>query len=425
MRFQQYTAPVQAKGVEDTAFYRYHVLSSLNEVGGDPGRFGRTVAEFHAASADRRQHWPGEMLATTTHDTKRSEDARARINVLSEMPEAWQVAVTRWRRLNAENRNRLVGSQAPDANDEYLFYQALVGAWPADRDDAPLPSHAPPDLVGRLGAFMQKAIREAKVHTSWITPNPDYETAVARFVQRTLTGRTAPAFLASFVPFARRVAVAGMLNSLSQLVLKIASPGVADFYQGTELWDLSLVDPDNRRPVDFAHRARLMQELQPWLAATDVDSDPSSPPDTTRAAAISAMLDEWPDGRIKLFVTALGMRLRRARPDLFLEGTYEPLAAEGPGARHVVAFARRLGEHALIVIAPRLTTQIGDRGRLVPRGREAWNDTTLQLPAPLAGCRFRDLIAGAFFSSTMAAGRASLPLELVLERFPVALLWGR
>jgi (1->4)-alpha-D-glucan 1-alpha-D-glucosylmutase len=423
MRFQQYTAPVQAKGVEDTAFYRYHVLSSLNEVGGDPRRFGRTTAEFHAANAERRQHWPGDMLATTTHDTKRSEDARARINVLSEMPEAWQIAVARWRRLNAGNRTRLVGIQAPDANDEYLFYQALVGAWPAERPDDPLPDQAPPDLVARLSAFMLKAIREAKLHTSWITPSPDYEGAVARFVERTLTGRTAPAFCASFVPFVRRVANAGAINSLSQLALKIASPGVADFYQGTELWDLSLVDPDNRRPVDFAHRRRLLQELEPWLAATDVQSGPGAP-DPDGSKAVATMLGEWPDGRIKLLLTAIGMRLRRARPDLFREGSYEPLSAEGPAARHVVAFARQLGSHALVVAVPRFVTQILWDGEHTERGPEVWGQTTLQLPASLATQTFRDLVTGASHGPSQEnAGRASLPLQRVFDSCPVSLMW--
>lgn len=425
MRFQQYTAPVQAKGVEDTAFYRYHVLSSLNEVGGDPGRFGRTVDEFHAAGAHRLRHWPLEMLATTTHDTKRSEDARARINVLSEMPDAWQNAVTQWRRLNARHRGRLGGAHAPDVNDEYFFYQALAGAWPTERFDDPLPNQAPPDLLSRLGAFMQKAIREAKLHTSWITPNPDYEAAVARFVEHTLTGPTAPAFLASFVPFVRRVAAAGMYNSLSQLVLKIASPGVADFYQGTELWDLSLVDPDNRRPVNFDHRTRLLHDLHPWLAAADVDADASNVSGPAQAAAVTSLLEEWPDGRIKLFITALGMRLRRARPDLFQEGTYQPMAAEGPHARHVVAFARQQGPDTLVVVAPRLTTQLPGSERQGPRGHEAWGDTSLQLPASLSNGVCRDLISGARFPLSAATGvQVSVPLAQLLGTCPVALLWA-
>jgi (1->4)-alpha-D-glucan 1-alpha-D-glucosylmutase len=422
MRFQQYTAPVQAKGVEDTAFYRYHLLASLNEVGGDPGRFGRSVAEFHTATAHRRRHWPREMLATTTHDTKRSEDARARINVLSERPDLWQSSVARWRRLNRSNRSRLARNQAPDANDEYLFYQALVGAWPAERIGDPIGDRAAADLVERLGDFMRKAIREAKLHTSWITPNLEYEAAVARFVERTLTGRTAPAFLASFVPFVRHVATAGMYNSLSQLVLKIASPGVADFYQGTELWDLSLVDPDNRRPVDFDRRSSLLKQLQPWLDTAVADPQRDSVA-RERLGGLSAMLEEWPEGRLKLLVTAIGMRLRRARPALFLDGTYEPLEAVGPRSSHVVAFARRLGADVLIVVAPRLTTQIPWHDGRVPCGSTAWDSTTLHLPADTADCAWRELITGARLSpSRSGTGFGALPLERVLESCPVALL---
>lgn len=420
MRFQQYTAPVQAKGVEDTAFYRYHLLASLNEVGGDPGRFGRTVAEFHAANAERRQRWPGEMLATTTHDTKRSEDARARINVLSEMPEAWQAAVTKWRRLNAPNRARLGGSQAPDANDEYLFYQALLGAWPAEQPGEPLPDRAPLDLVTRLTAYMDKAIKEAKVHTSWITPNRAYESAVAQFIDRTLTGRTAPAFLAAFLPFARPVFAAGMTNSLAQLILKIASPGVPDFYQGTELWDFSLVDPDNRRPVDFARRREMLRGLEPMLTSLDLATAPAS----AGNSPITAMLDEWPTGRIKMFLTALGMRLRRAQPGLFLAGSYDPLESEGARAGHLVAFARQHEQRALIAVAPRLTTTLTGGGSELPLGSQAWGDTVIRVPASLSSRRFRNLVTGATMTTAPTAGRAGLPLSQVLDACPVALLWA-
>jgi (1->4)-alpha-D-glucan 1-alpha-D-glucosylmutase len=380
------------------------------------------VAEFHAANAERLACWPAEMLATTTHDTKRSEDARARINVLSEGPAAWQAAVARWRRLNAANRTRIAGSQAPDANDEYLFYQTLIGAWPAERHGSPLPDRAPADLVARLRAYMDKAIKEAKVRTSWITPNAAYESATAQFIERTLAGRTAAAFLAAFLPFARRVFAAGMVNSLAQLALKIASPGVPDFYQGTELWDLSLVDPDNRRPVDFAHRRRLLHDLEPLLAQVGPDAPA---PAGAAHTAIAALLDEWPDGRIKLFLTALGMRLRRAHPELFLSGTYHPMTADGPRAAHLVAFARQHGAHILMVIAPRLTTQITLDGRLLPLGHASWGDSALHLPEPWAHRTFRDLVTGTRFApSGAAAGPRALRLDGVLATCPVALLWA-
>lgn len=421
MRFQQYTAPVQAKGVEDTAFYRYHVLDSLNEVGGDPGRFGRTVAEFHEANAGRRRRWPGEMLATTTHDTKRSEDARARINVLSEVPEEWQGAVSRWRRLNAANRSRVAGGHAPDANDEYLFYQTLVGAWPMDRLHGPTPPQAPADLVSRIGAYMHKAIKEAKLHTSWITPNDEYEGAVARFVERSLSGRTAPAFLASFVPFLERIAAAGMTNALAQLVLKIASPGVPDIYQGTELWDLSLVDPDNRRPVDWVARRRTLEALEPWLARAAGDAA-AREDDRTLADEVGRMLASWPDGRVKTFVTACGLRLRRTHPALFLEGDYVPLTATGANAEHVVAFARQSDRHALVAIVPRLTTRVpAGRGGL-PTGVAAWGDTAVHLPAGVAGLAFRDVLTG--MRRAPSDGGPTLLLGRILDDCPVALLWG-
>jgi (1->4)-alpha-D-glucan 1-alpha-D-glucosylmutase len=422
MRFQQCTAPVQAKGIEDTAFYRYHVLASLNEVGGDPGRFGRTTDEFHAANLERQKRWPMEMLATTTHDTKRSEDARARINVLSEIPEEWQHIIARWTRLNAQNRTRLADGPAPAANDAYLFYQALVGAWPAEALDAGPVAQMPSDFVERLVTYMNKAIKEAKTHTSWITENREYELGVSRFVEQTLAGPRAAAFFASFVPFIRRIASHGMINSLAQLVLKIASPGVADFYQGTELWDLSLVDPDNRRPVDYGHRHRLLQELEPWLALTTIDAAPADD-DAALADAVARLLEKWPDGRIKLFVTACGIRLRRARRALFLRGDYLPLSTEGPRGRHLIACARRFGTDVLVTVAPRLTTHLVGGMRL-PLGRETWADTYLNLPDEWAHRRFRHLLTGERVVASKQAAGGALPVWRALRTCPVALLWA-
>jgi len=410
MRFQQYTAPVQAKGVEDTAFYRYHVLASLCEVGGDPGRFGRTVAEFHEGNLHRRRQWPEGMLATTTHDTKRSEDARARINAISELSEVWHPEVARWRRLNAPNRTRLAGNQAPDANDEYLFYQTLAGTWPLAADTV-VASTASPDLVARVTAYMHKAIKEAKLHTSWITPNTEYEGAVTRFVERSLTGRTAPAFLASFVPLVRRLATAGLMNSLAQLVLKLASPGVPDIYQGTELWDFSLVDPDNRRPVDFAARRQALEQLQPWLAAMDhAQAGPQ------QAAAVAALLASWPDGRIKLYLTAVGLRLRRTAGDVWVSGDYQALAAIGAARDHVVAFARSNGRRAGLAVVPRLTARSAGPGP--PASGGLWGETALELPEALAGRRFVNEVTGEVVT---AAGRR-LAVGRVLSTCPVALL---
>lgn len=413
-RFQQYTAPVQAKGVEDTAFYRYHALTSLNEVGGDPAHFGRSVEHFHQANRARQEQWPGGMLSTTTHDTKRSEDARSRITAISELADSWQHEVTRWRRVNAPNRTRLAGGQAPDPNDEYLFYQALLATWPVDQvsGDTPVaPATAPPDVVARLTAYMHKALKEAKLNTSWITPNVDYEAATARFIERTLSGRTAPIFLAHFVPFAERAARAGMMNSLAQLVLKLASPGVPDFYQGTELWDLSLVDPDNRRPVDFDLRRRYLIEMAPLL---EVDTEAA--PAADRARLTAEWLASWPDGRIKMYLTALGLRARRTWPDLFQAGDYVPLAVEGAAAAHVVAFARQHGGRVLLAVAPRVGTALA--GGALPIGPEVWGATAVVLSGTTTRHEYRNLVTGARVPA--AGGR--LLLADVFAVCPVALL---
>ncbi|QEL16615.1 malto-oligosyltrehalose synthase [Limnoglobus roseus] len=414
MKFQQYTGPLQAKGVEDTSFYRYNVLASLNEVGGDPQRFGGTVVQFHQANQARRERSPRGMLATATHDTKRGEDARARLNVLSEVPVTWGKRVRRWAALNADCRTPVEGSPAPDANDEYLFYQALLGSWPAGRTEAT----APPDLVERLQAYMAKATREAKVHTSWITPNEGYDQAVTRFVGECLTGPGSRAFLARFLPFHRRVAHAGMVNSLAQLVLKIASPGVPDFFQGTELWEFSLVDPDNRRPVDYAHRAALLTELEPWL------NDESPRPSTEQTAAVAGWLADWPDGRIKLFVTACGMRLRRRSPELFLSGDYVPIPAEGDRADHVIAFARRFAGEWVIAVVPRWTLALTGPRPGLPVGPDVWGDTVLRLPTELGEAALQNIFTRESVALTASPDGRTVRVAELLAVCPVAIVRG-
>jgi (1->4)-alpha-D-glucan 1-alpha-D-glucosylmutase len=407
MRFQQYTGPVQAKGIEDTAFYRYNVLLSLNDVGGDPAAYGTDTADFHAANRRRRERWPLGMLATSTHDTKRGEDVRARLNVLSEIPAEWGHLVSAWARLNNASRSIVDGVPAPSRNDEWLFYQTLVGVWPPTAPDDALPDA---QLVDRVRDYLLKAAREAKVHTSWITQNQGYEAAVARFVERTLTGPAARRFLASFTPFQRRVARLGMINSLAQIVLKVASPGVADFYQGSELWDLHLVDPDNRRPVDYATRQQILTDLEPLLARPE------------RADAVRQLLMHWPDGRIKLFVTASALRLRRQFPAVFLDGTYEPLDAVGDRAEHVVAFARRSGSDSVLAVVPRLVTELTSETRLLPIGEESWGETTLFLPAHLRAMQYWNLFTGDKLQGRADGSRSTIPLASVLTTCPVALL---
>jgi (1->4)-alpha-D-glucan 1-alpha-D-glucosylmutase len=345
MKLQQYTGPVQAKGLEDTSFYRYNVLVSVNEVGGDPSRIGRSPEDFHRANAHRAKDWPFDMLTTATHDTKIGEDVRARINALSELPEEWGREISRWMRVNRTQRRLVEGEPAPDRADEYRLYQILLGAWPADLP----PAHrAPQEFIERISAYMLKAAREAKLHTSWLTTNQGYEDALTGFVERILGPAGGPKFIPAFAPFQRRIAAIGMINSLAQVVLKLGSPGVPDFYQGTELWDLSLVDPDNRRPVDFAIRDRMLAELG--------EQDPAE------------MLRHPHDGRIKMFVTAAGLQLRRELPHVFVGGDYRPLETEVTVPGGVVAFARTSGDDAVIAVAPRLVARLVNDERPAPLG---------------------------------------------------------
>jgi (1->4)-alpha-D-glucan 1-alpha-D-glucosylmutase len=409
MKFQQYTGPVQAKGVEDTAFYRYGPLLSLNEVGGDPTRFGQSVAAFHAENRERLRHWPLSMLATGTHDTKRGEDARARLNVLSELPRRWRVLLRRWSRVAASARATVQDRPAPSSAEEYHFYQALVGAWPPGVSGPPGPA-----FVERLQAYMLKAMREAKVHTSWINPSAEYERAVLEFVRAVLAGPVCARFSRSFAPFAARVAWFGMLNSLAQLVLKLGSPGVPDFYQGTELWDLSLVDPDNRRPVDYAHRRRLLAELAPLVEAAGRGGDGRVALD-----AVQELLRSWTDGRIKMYVTRAGLALRRRHAPLFLEGEYLPLPAEGERSDHVVAFARQHGGRSALVLAPRLVVGLTGEAEL-PVGTAVWGDTALRMPAGIAPGDYRSVLTG----EGLRLDGNSIPVASVLTTLPVGLWIG-
>ena len=410
MKLQQYTGPVQAKGLEDTAFYRYNVLLSLNEVGGDPSRFGRSVQEFHDSNAMRARKWPFEMLATATHDTKLGEDVRARINALSEIPDEWAGEASKWMRIARTQRTVLDGEPAPDRVDEYRFYQALVGVWPADVTSV---TAAPAELVSRLSEYMIKSAKEAKVHTSWLTPNEPYELALRRFVEQVLTGPTGARLLNAVLPFTRRLATLGMINSLAQLLLKIGSPGVPDFYQGTELWDLSLVDPDNRRPVDFEHRV---------VAVNDVDAVLALDPEQ-RAATISEWMRGWEDGRVKLLVTATGLRLRRQLPDLFLEGTYVPLQTEMTVAADAIGFARLStnGSAAAVFIAPRLCTRLVTAEQPLPLG-ECWKTSRVMLPAGVRDREFQDVVTGATIRPTRGADSAWLFVGDALRVLPVAML---
>ncbi len=383
MRFQQFTAPVVAKGVEDTAFYRYNRLIALNEVGGHPAHFGFSLKAFHAASEDRARRWPGTMLGSSTHDTKRSEDVRARLGLLSEQPSLWRLWLRRWslvnRSLRAENSN------APSRGDEYHYYQALIGVWPP----SPPGENEIDSLKQRLAAYMLKAAREAKQRTSWINPDTEYEAALERFVRESLSH---PLFVRELNESIPRLARIGMLVGLAQALVKVASPGVADYYQGTELWDFSLVDPDNRRPVDYALRKRLL----------DQDASPEE------------LIENLSDGRAKLHVIRKGLELRKAHPGLFYGGAYAPLYAEHGREQNVLAFALRSGGRTLVAVAPRLFARLMQPRDLAPVGSRVWGEARLPLP-PI---ELEDVLTG----RRHAGGSARLA-ELLSE-FPVALLIG-
>jgi (1->4)-alpha-D-glucan 1-alpha-D-glucosylmutase len=407
-RFQQLTAPVTAKGVEDTAAYRYNRLVSLNEVGGDPDQFGISVEEFHRHCVARQEQWPHGLSATATHDTKRGEDVRARIHVLSELPRDWRAAVRRWHRQNRRQLGRVDDHAAPDRNDEYLLYQTLIGAWPL----APAASSAAPDFVERIQAYMLKAIREAKIHTSWINPNGAYEEAMRAFIAAILAGDPRSRFRADFAAFHRPVAFLGGLNGLGQAVLKVAAPGVPDLYQGSELWDLNLVDPDNRRPVDFAARERALAELRARLEGGDLK------------VLIGELLAHWEDGRLKLYTLHRALECRGAWPDVFRSGAYVPLRTEGRHAAHLCALARVGPARAVVVAVPRLMARLTAMATRLPLGVEVWDDTAVVLPPEVGRGPFHHVYTGASVGAIERGGGLVLSVAELLAEFPVALLRG-
>jgi (1->4)-alpha-D-glucan 1-alpha-D-glucosylmutase len=437
LKFQQVTGPVMAKGMEDTAFYRYYPLASLSEVGGDPSVPGTSVEEFHRTIGERMRTWPYAMLATATHDTKRGEDTRARLNVLSEVPEEWEAAIRRWQAYNESHRSEIEGETAPAADEEYLLYQTLVATWPLSRMDG----QAREDYAGRILQYMIKALRESKLRTSWANPDQPYEEAVERFIRAVSDAETAPQFLADLDLFVRSIADAGFVNSLAQVLVKICSPGVADFYQGTELWDFSLVDPDNRRSVDFDERRRLLAELK---AAAGKDL----------AGLVDEILGQWPNERIKLFLVWRALEFRREHADLILHGRYLPLAAEGSRADRVCAFAREHDGNWALTVVPRLSAAAfrhrepalvathNGQGRMAdPHGESLaaadqppasfladyafpawWGQSTVRLESD-APSQWRDAITGQTLSAVAAEGGGrALLLADVFARFPVGLL---
>ena len=413
MKLQQYTAPVQAKGVEDTAFYRYNVLLALNEVGGEPGQFGLGARSFHDAAAARAREWPLALSSTSTHDTKLGEDVRARLAVLSEIPLEWRRQVWRWARLNARHRATVDGSAAPDRNDEYRFYQVLAGAW-APSETAGQPSD---EFVQRLRDYMVKACKEAKIHTSWINDNEAYDHAIASFVERTLARSRSARFLDAFGAFQARLAELGVGNMLAQVVLKLIGPGVPDVYQGGELWDFHLVDPDNRRPVDFTVRDEMLASLEPLLARC---ADARDETGVEVCRGVEAMMASWQDGRIKMWVTACGLRLRRQLPDLFLHGDYQPLVvARSSTGADALAFARRFANDSALAVVSRWLSRQGSNWREWAQG---WGDAHIVVPREWLGRRFRNLVNGGVIAVEDHKGHATLRAERLLVPCPVAIL---
>ena len=402
MRWQQFSGPVMAKGLEDTAGYVHNSLISMNEVGGDSLRQmpPNGVAEFHRFQQTRLQQWPHSMNATSTHDTKRGEDARARINVLSELPEEWEKCRARWGRANRRHKSRVDGIEVPTPGEESLLYQTLLGAWPFDpAEEAGFPA--------RVQEFLTKAVREAKVHSGWLRQNEAHEKALLHFAAEILASNASP-FRKDLLRFQRKVAWHGALNSLSQLLIKITSPGVPDFYQGSELWDFSMVDPDNRRPIDFQKRIQMLDDLRKEQSARP-------------RRHLQELLSHWQDGRIKLFLTDKALEFRRAHAEVYADGNYTPLDCIGARQANICAFARHKKGQWCVTVAPRLTTHLAPSGKM-PLGDAAWEDTALSLPSGFPAQWQDAFTAESVSAAEMPDGNSALRLGDVLKRFPVALL---
>jgi (1->4)-alpha-D-glucan 1-alpha-D-glucosylmutase len=402
MKFQQLSGPVMAKGLEDTAFYNYNRLISLNEVGGSPEKFGNSPASFHRYNAMRAKLWPHSLSATATHDTKRGEDLRARLNVLSEMPDEWREMVLRWREINAGQKGVVQGHLGPHPNDEYLLYQTLVGAWTKEAETP----HGLTSLRDRVVGYMEKALRESKARTSWTDPDAAYETAVKEFVERILDPSRSTEFLTSLKEFSNRISFFGVLNSLAQTLVKLAAPGVPDFYQGTELWDFSLVDPDNRRPVDYRARQDLFSDLRQRLAKTD------------RAQLAEALLKAHDNGQIKMLFIYLGLECR-ARNRACLElGDYAPLEVTGPASEHIFAFQRSHKKQTILCVVPRLAFTVSQGHPAVLTRPKVWKDTILHFNT--ARGNLHNILTSQSFK--VDEGRRGLPTAELFRTIPFALL---
>ena len=395
MRFQQFTGPLMAKGFEDTTLYIYNRLLSLNEVGGFPKTFGVSLEDFHHFNNNRNDFWPHSLNATSTHDTKRGEDVRARLNVLSELPEEWEINVRKWSKINSKKKRTMVGLRVPEKNDEYFLYQTLVGAYPFYQSEQSL-------FTERIKSYLIKAVREAKIHTAWLEPDHEYEDGCLKFIEQILNTSKPNEFLETFIPFQKKVAYYGIFNSLSQTLIKITSPGVPDFYQGAEMWDLNLVDPDNRRPVDFSIRESLLRNIRKEAQADLL-------------GLVGTLLGSREDGRIKLFLISMALKTRKQHGDIFRKGTYTPLAVSGRFRDHLIAFLREHDKQRAVTVAPRFLVSLVEEGKF-PLGSEVWQDTTVAMP-DIASAIWTNALTGEIIS-----GDKQMAVGQILQHFPVALL---
>jgi (1->4)-alpha-D-glucan 1-alpha-D-glucosylmutase len=392
MRWQQFTGPIVAKGLEDTSLYVYHPLLSLNEVGGDPDPSDVASLEDFYAFLESRRKRSGSLNASSTHDTKRSEDVRARLNALSEMPSEWKNHLDLWVKQNAQHKEQIAGHAVPDRNEEYFIYQTLLGVWPLNQEGCAT-------LVKRVQEHVLKATREAMVHTRWTRPNQPHEDALLKFVARIFSKDDNREFLQDFCQFQKKVAYFGMVNGLSQTLLKIAAPGVSDFYQGSELWDLRLVDPDNRGPVDFAKRAAALKSI------AHADS----------AQALRNFVQNWYDGCIKLYLIWKAIRFRRDHDDLFRDGEFQPLQSVGASSRNVTAFLRKHGTSWALAAMPRWLSQVPTKAK-----REFdWGDTRLTLPAD-SPAEWSNILTRTQLASQNEGGGRHVMVSDLFREFPVA-----
>ena len=407
MRFQQLTGPVMAKGMEDTAFYIFVPFLSLNEVGGNPLKFGNSVEEFHAQNLQRTSLFPNSMISTSTHDSKRSEDVRARINVLSELPKRWSSVLEKWHGLGLNKKTTIDGEHVPDANEEYYLYQILLGSYPFSMKDAK--AHA--SYAQRIKEHTIKALREAKIHSSWVSPSLAYEEGCSKFIDDLLSPLPGNLFLEHFKEFNRLISKCGMYNSLSQTLLKIFSPGVPDIYRGNEVWIFDLTDPDNRRTVNFSRRKQMLENMQKHFKSGGEER-----------SLCEEIAGSMKDGRIKLYVTWRSLVFRRDNRSLFHNRIYVPVSGEGIRKDNICAFLRRDFNQEIIVVAPVLLAGLTNEGEAPPMGANVWGNTRLNLPKTCAGKVYRNIFTGEKLTAIERNGAAIMELAAILNIFPVAAL---